>query len=153
MRLPAGSEFGPVTGVNGRMLDQVRLAGVTATGHHGVLQYERRDGQEFVVDVVLHLDTAPAAAADDLKETVDYGALATEIADEIRGEPVDLIETLAERIAGICLQDGRVLSVDVTVHKPHAPIEATFDDVALTITRTRPDLPTGPPTAPEPTRD
>ena len=112
------------------------VRGIEAFGHHGVFDSERRDGQVFVVDLVLGLDTRAAAHSDDLQDTVDYGSLVARVKKTIESDPVDLIETLAERIADTCLQDRRVRSVEVTVHKPDAPIEATFTDVALTIIRT-----------------
>src|SRR5688500_6561204 len=92
-------DFGPVRSRTGRPLDQIRLIGVTARGRHGVFPQERRDGQDFTIDVVLHVDTRPAATSDDVTDTVHYGDLAVRIADVVRGEPVDLIETLAVRIA------------------------------------------------------
>ena len=107
-------------------------------GHHGVLADERRDGQEFVVDVALTLDLARAAASDDVADTVHYGELAEAIVAAIERDPVDLIETLAERIAALVLEHAAVHEVVVTVHKPHAPIRVPFDDVAVTITRSRP---------------
>lgn len=122
-----------------RRSDQLTLRGLRATGHHGVFEHERRDGQEFVVDVTLALDTAAAAASDDLRDTVDYGSLAAQVRAVVEGDPVDLIETLADRIAAVCLRPDGVAEVEVTVHKPHAPIEASFDDVSLTIVRPRPD--------------
>jgi 7,8-dihydroneopterin aldolase/epimerase/oxygenase len=118
------------------MTDRIELVGLRARGHHGVLEHERRDGQEFVVDVGLEVDTAPAAASDDLAETVDYGMLAQSIAAVVSGEPVDLIETLAQRIADVCLRDGRVLAVDVAVHKPSAPVTVPVEDVVVRIRRT-----------------
>ena len=119
--------------------DRLTLRGLRATGHHGVLEFERRDGQEFVVDVVLSLDTRRAAATDDLSATVHYGVLAERLHEAIASDPVDLIETLAERLAGICLAEAMVSSVEVTVHKPSAPIPVTFEDVSLTIQRSRDD--------------
>lgn len=119
------------------MTDQLAVLGLELHGHHGVFDVERRDGQTFVIDLVLALDTVPAAATDDLSRTVDYGSLVAEVATAVENDPVDLIETLAQRIADVCLGHDLVQSVDVTVHKPHAPIEATFRDVALTITRSR----------------
>ncbi len=113
------------------------MRGITVHGHHGVFDFERRDGQEFVIDLVLDVDTRPAAQRDDLQETVDYGTLVDEVRSAVENDPVDLIETLAQRIADVCLRDTRVEAVEVTVHKPHAPIQATFDDVALTINRSR----------------
>ena len=130
-------DFGPVRSRSGRPLDQIRLVGLTARGTHGVLPAERRDGQDFTIDVVLHLDTGPAAATDDLTATVDYGALAVRVADLVRGEPVDLIETLAAKIANSCLTSPGVVAVDVAVHKPHAPITERFADVVVAIRRER----------------
>ncbi len=117
--------------------DRICLVGLQARGRHGVLDVERETGQVFGVDVVLGLDTRPAAASDDLGDTVDYGTLARDVLAVVEGEPVDLIETLAQRIADVCLVDPRVQWTKVTVHKPAAPIEATFSDVALTIHRSR----------------
>ncbi len=102
-----------------------------------MFDFERREGQTFVIDLTLGIDTAPAAASDDLRDTVDYGSLVASVQAAVETDPVDLIETLAQRIAGVCLLDDRVQWVRVTVHKPDAPIEATFADVALTITRKR----------------
>ncbi len=119
-------------------MDRVTLRGLRARGHHGVFGHERADGQDFVVDVVLGLDTAPAAATDDLTRTVHYGEVAEDVVAVVRGEPVDLIETLAQRIAQTCLARPAVQEVEVTVHKPQAPITVPFDDVAITITRRRP---------------
>jgi 7,8-dihydroneopterin aldolase/epimerase/oxygenase len=118
-------------------VDRVALRGLRAHGHHGVLAHEREQGQTFVVDLVLGLDTRPAAAEDDLAKTVHYGVVAEEVVDVVRGEPVDLIETLAERIAERCLEHDAVQEVEVVVHKPRAPITVPFDDVTITITRSR----------------
>ena len=117
------------------MSDELSVVGIECWGHHGVFDHERRDGQVFVIDLTLGIDTAPAAASDDLRDTVDYGSLVAQVKAHVERDPVDLIETLAQRIAGICLLDARVEWVRVTVHKPDAPIDATFRDVALTITR------------------
>jgi 2-amino-4-hydroxy-6-hydroxymethyldihydropteridine diphosphokinase/dihydroneopterin aldolase len=136
-------DFGAVRSAAGRPLDQIRLIGVTARGRHGVFAQERRDGQDFTVDVVLHVDTRPAAASDDVTDTVHYGDLAVRIAEVVRGEPVDLIETLAARIAASCLASpdcADVVTVDVAVHKPHAPITEPFTDVVVAIRRDRAEL-------------
>ena len=117
--------------------DRLAVHGIEAVGHHGVFDFERRDGQVFRVDLVLALDTRAAAASDDLADTVDYGSLVDRVKTAIENDPVDLIEKLAQRIADLCLVDERVSSAEVTVHKPEAPIAATFSDVALTITRNR----------------
>lgn len=118
-------------------MDRVALYGLRARGRHGVLARERDEGQTFVVDLVLGLDTRPAAAADDLARTVDYGRVAEEVVAVVEGEPVDLIETLAQRIADRCLKQDPVREVEVVVHKPHAPITVPFDDVTVTIKRSR----------------
>lgn len=119
------------------MTDLIELTGLRVRGHHGVFPEERRDGQDFVVDVRLELDTAAAAASDDLHDTVDYGALADALADVVGGEPVNLLETLVARLLDACLGDSRVDAATVTVHKPQAPITLAFDDVAVTRRRTR----------------
>ncbi len=119
--------------------DRLALTGLRATGYHGVLPEERRDGQEFIADVVLGLDTSSAAAGDDLAATVDYGALAERLHAGITGPPVDLIESLAQRLADICLDDPHVTWCEVTVHKPQAPVRVAFSDVRLTIHRSRDD--------------
>ncbi len=119
-------------------IDRLAVLGIEAVGHHGVFDFERRDGQIFKVDLTLGLDTRTAASSDDLQDTVDYGNLVATVKRAIEHDPVALIETLAERIATICLTDPRVAWTEVTVHKPEAPIEATFADVALTIHRSRP---------------
>ncbi|GHH79430.1 dihydroneopterin aldolase [Kitasatospora indigofera] len=120
-----------------RLLDRVTLRGLRARGHHGVFERERVEGQTFVVDLVLFLDTRPAASGDDLTRTAHYGVIAEEVTAVIAGEPVDLIETLAQRIADQCLKHGPVEEVEVTVHKPDAPITVPFDDVTVTIHRGR----------------
>jgi dihydroneopterin aldolase len=118
------------------MSDRIELVGLRVRGHHGVLEHERRDGQDFVVDVGLDVDVTVAAATDDLAKTVDYGELAVSIAAVVSGEPVDLIETLAQRIADVCLRDARVRAVDVAVHKPNAPVTVPVEDVVVRIRRT-----------------
>lgn len=118
-------------------MDRVALSGLKARGYHGVFPEERKEGQTFVVDLVLGLDTRPAAADDDLAKTVHYGVVAEEAVAVVEGEPVNLIETLAERIAQACLKHEGVQEVEVRVHKPNAPITVPFDDVTVTITRSR----------------
>ena len=117
------------------MSDRITLTGLRVRGFHGVLPEERRDGQDFVVDVSLAVDVRPAAQADDLGQTVDYGDLAERLAAVVAGEPVQLLETLAGRLAEVCLADQRVRLVEVTVHKPSAPISVPFSDVSVTVVR------------------
>jgi dihydroneopterin aldolase len=126
-----------VPDADGRPLDRVVLRGLRVRGRHGVLDAERDLGQWFLVDVVLHLDTRPAAAADDLTRTVHYGVLAERVAEVVAGEPVDLVETLAQRVADVALEPEPVVAVDVTVHKPQAPVTVPFEDVEVHIRRWR----------------
>ncbi|GAA4814586.1 dihydroneopterin aldolase [Nocardioides caeni] len=119
------------------MVDELSITGVECFAHHGVFDHERRDGQVFVIDLVLGVDTRAAAASDDLADTADYGTLVDSVKAAVERDPVDLIETLAQRIADVVLLEGRVEWTRVTVHKPDAPIQATFADVQLTITRRR----------------
>ena len=123
--------------VTSQVTDRLAVLGIEAFGHHGVFDFERREGQLFVADLVLGIDTRDAARTDDLQHTVDYGSLVSKVKTAIESDPVDLIETLAQRIADVCLADPRVAWTEVTVHKPDAPVQATFSDVTLTITRTR----------------
>lgn len=118
-------------------LDEIVLTGLTVFGRHGVYAQEREKGQEFTVDLRLRLSLEQAATSDDVADTVHYGELAERVAAVVAGEPVNLIETLAERIADVALADRRVQQVSVTVHKPQAPIALTFGDVAVTVHRTR----------------
>ncbi|MCW3765641.1 dihydroneopterin aldolase [Paenarthrobacter ureafaciens] len=118
-------------------MDRITLTGVTAVGHHGVFDFERREGQPFVVDAVLYTDFTKAAETDDLQFTAHYGEVAGLITRHIEGEPLNLIEGLAVRIAEDILANYGVSAVDVTVHKPKAPIEVPFGDVAVSVHRER----------------
>lgn len=118
--------------------DRITLTGISATGYHGVFPEERRDGQPFIVDLVLFTDLGPAAATDDLTLTAHYGEVAECAVKVITGEPLNLIEALAGRIGDTVLDSFPVLTaVEVTVHKPKAPIAVEFGDVAVTILRER----------------
>ena len=121
----------------GGRLDRVELRGLRGRGRHGVLPHETALGQTFVVDLTLHLDTRAAASSDDLTQTVDYGAMAVDVVAVITGEPVALVETLAQRVADVALRPERVQAVEVSVHKPEAPVGVPFDDVVVTIHRER----------------
>jgi 7,8-dihydroneopterin aldolase/epimerase/oxygenase len=114
------------------------LTGLRAFGRHGVFEHERADGQEFVVDVAVWMDLAAAARTDELVDTVDYGVLAHRVAAVVGGPPCRLIETVAARIADDVLSsDHRVHAAEVTVHKPSAPVDHAFVDVAVTVRRSR----------------
>jgi len=117
--------------------DRIALRGLQVRGHHGVFDHERRDGQDFVLDLVLDVDLAKAGASDDLADTVDYGALAEGAAAVVAGPPRRLIEAVAAEVAQRVLDDERVAAVEVTLHKPKAPITVPFDDVAVVVRRSR----------------
>ena len=118
-----------------RASDELSITGIECYAHHGVFDFERRDGQVFVIDLTLGLDTRAAAASDDVRDTVDYGTLVAAVKAACERDPVNLVETLAARIADLVVTQHRVEWARVTVHKPDAPIDATYSDVALTITR------------------
>ena len=118
------------------MTDVISLTGLRGYGYHGVYEDERRDGQEFVVDVTLELDTPRPRPATTSPTPCTTASLATALVDVVEGEPVKLLERLAQRLADRCLSDPRVAAVTVTVHKPQAPIPHEFADVAVTIRRT-----------------
>ncbi len=117
--------------------DRITLTGLRVHAHHGVYESERLTGQEFIIDVTLHVDASQAAKSDDINDTVHYGKLAESLVHLVSGAEVNLLETLAERIATACLSDPMVGTVDVTVHKPQAPIPYSFTDVSVSITRRR----------------
>jgi dihydroneopterin aldolase len=118
--------------------ERITLSGVSAIGYHGVFDHEKRDGQPFITDAVLYLDVSAAAATDDLSKTANYGAVAETIVAMVGGEAFDLIETLSVRMAEKLLADYAVLNaVEVTIHKPKAPIQVPFDDVSITVFRSR----------------
>ncbi|WP_420751865.1 dihydroneopterin aldolase [Rhodococcus sp. O3] len=119
------------------MSDRIELRGLRVRGNHGVFEHEKRDGQDFLIDIVVWTDLAPAAASDALEDTLHYGILAERAAAIVAGPARDLIETVAGEIADDVLTDPRVERVEVTVHKPSAPIPLTFADVAVVVDRTR----------------
>ena len=119
------------------MADRIELRGLTVRGNHGVFDHERRDGQDFIIDITVWIDLAAAAASDELADTVDYGALAQLAADVVAGPPRNLIETVAAEIAEAVMADDRLHAVEVVVHKPDAPIPLAFADVAVVARRSR----------------
>lgn len=116
--------------------DRITLTGIRVRAHHGVFDFEREQGQDFVIDLVAWLDLGPAASGDLLAQTVHYGELAEPVANAVASDPVDLIETVAERVARVVLSFP-VERTEVTVHKPEAPIAVPFGDVAVTVVRDR----------------
>jgi 7,8-dihydroneopterin aldolase/epimerase/oxygenase len=125
------------SGAAPRPLDRIILTDITGHGHHGVFAAERELGQPFVVDLTCELDLARAGTEDDLAQTVDYAGLAEAVVADVERDPLDLIEALADRIAQTCLRYEAVQRVEVTVHKPDAPLPVQVADVAVTLTRSR----------------
>jgi dihydroneopterin aldolase len=118
-------------------MDSIRIIGIEVFAYHGVLAEEKETGQRFLVDVELGLDLSAAGATDDLAKTVDYGSLAQRIHDVVASERLDLIETVASRVADAVFDDPRIATVVATVHKPQAPIQIPFGDVSVTVRRDR----------------
>jgi 7,8-dihydroneopterin aldolase/epimerase/oxygenase len=119
------------------MTDRITLTGLRVRGHHGVFEHERRDGQDFLVDVTVWIDLDAAARTDELADTLDYGALAARVAEIVRGKRRNLIEAVAAEVAEDVMADQRVHAAEVTIHKPNAPIPLTFADVSVTVRRSR----------------
>ena len=119
------------------MTDEIRLAGIEVLAKHGVLDAEQQRAQLFRIDAVINLDLTKPGETDDLSDTLDYGELALEIREVVGSESHALIERVASRVADVVLNHDRVERVTVTVHKPEAPVDVVFDDVAVTITRGR----------------
>lgn len=120
------------------MRDRIVIKGISEFGYHGVLEQERRNGQEFLVDAVLFLDLSLPSVNDELDQTINYATVCAAISEEIAGEPVNLIERLAGRISERLLQDfSTLMEVEITVHKPSAPIDQNFFDISVTIQRSR----------------
>ena len=117
--------------------DSIQLTGLRVFAFHGVLNGEREVGQEFVIDTKLELDLSAAAQSDDVADTVHYGELAEAIALAVQRDPVNLIESVAQRVVDLALAYSSVTRVTVTVHKPSAPITIPFGDVSVTLTRGR----------------
>ncbi len=118
------------------MSDKISLKGIWGFGYHGIFEHETKNGQDFFVDLDISLDLSKPSKSDDLAETIDYGALADLVVEEITGEPVKLIERLAGRIADrIKSSHPEITAIAVTVHKPKAPVSAQTSDISVTITR------------------
>jgi dihydroneopterin aldolase len=120
------------------LLDEIELLGLRAFAHHGVFDFERENGQEFVVDVRVMVDLSAAAESDELDRTIHYGVLAEQVVSAVESSPVDLIETVAQRIVDVVFTHKAAHAVRVTVHKPSAPITVPFADVSVTLNRQRP---------------
>lgn len=121
-------------------MDRIAIRGLRVFAHHGVLESEQTHGQNFLVDVTVHLDTAEAAAADDLTRTLDYGELALAVHRRVSGERWNLIERVAQRVAELALEYPAAERVEVTVRKPEAPIPVPFEEASVSITRSRPSV-------------
>lgn len=118
------------------MSDLISIKGIKGFGYHGIFDFERRDGQEFFVDIEVVINLQDASKSDDLQDSIDYGLLTTIAREEIEGEPLNLIERLAGRIADrIMGQFPQAKSVSITVHKPSAPVSEDVTDIAVTINR------------------
>lgn len=120
------------------MSDTIFVSGLALHAYHGVMQHEAKVGQTFKLDLVLGIDLAAAARSDKLVNTVSYDKVVDAASKAFCDRRYRLVEAAAGAVADAVLgQFTQVTSVHVTVHKPHAPIAATFDDVGITIERGR----------------
>lgn len=120
------------------MAEIITLVAVKAYGYHGVLESERQEGQDFIVDVSMEVDTAPAAYSDDVRQTVNYAEVAADIVSIIEGEPRNLIETVVAQIADTVMADYELIqSATITLHKPQAPVGVPCGDVSIRTQRRR----------------
>jgi 7,8-dihydroneopterin aldolase/epimerase/oxygenase len=117
--------------------DRIVLTGLRVRGHHGVFEHEKVDGQDFLVDLTVWIDLDMASRTDDLADTLDYGALARRVAEIVGGPSRNLIESVGADVAEEVMADPRVHAVEITIHKPAAPISLPFADVAVTVRRSR----------------
>jgi dihydroneopterin aldolase len=117
--------------------DRITLSGLEVHAFHGVFEHERAEGQPFIVDLTITADLSAASASDDLARTIDYGAVADVVVKVVSGGPYNLLETVAARVGDAVLAGFAVAAVEVTIHKPQAPIPHRFSDVSVTITRRR----------------
>ena len=117
------------------MRHKIAIEGLRVFAHHGVFDFERQNGQDFYIDATVWIEGNAAVFSDDLSKTVHYGDLAKGIVELTKNEPVDLLETLAQRLLDFCLNFGHgiVLKANVTVHKPNALIPYEFKDVSVTV--------------------
>ena len=117
------------------MRHKIAIEGLRVFAHHGVFDVERQNGQAFYIDATVWIEGDAAAFSDDLSKTVHYGELAKGLVELTKNEPVDLLETLAQRLLDYCLNFGHgiVLKAKITVHKPNAPIPYEFNDVSVTV--------------------
>ena len=119
------------------MTDSIRITGLELFGHHGVFDFEKHDGQRFLIDLTVWLETDRASHSDDLNQTLDYSALVNKVAEVVQGEPLDLIETLASRVLDVVWGFDQAHSAEVTIHKPDAPVEFPVADISVTMKRER----------------
>ncbi len=120
------------------MNDSIRITGLELFGYHGVYDHEKQNGQRFLVDLAVWIDTDNASVSDDLSQTLDYGELVKVVAAEVQGESVDLIEKLAAKVLDVVWRFEEALAAEVTVHKPEAPVGFPVTDISVTLKRERP---------------
>jgi dihydroneopterin aldolase len=122
------------------MSDRIFISGLSLHAYHGVMAYEAKVGQTFRIDLELEIDLATAARSDKVMDTVSYDKVVDCASHAFCGRRFRLIEAAAGEVAGAVLAAfPRVRTITVTIHKPHAPIAATFSDVGVTLVRARSD--------------
>lgn len=120
------------------MSDTIFIKGLLMHARHGVMEHEAEVGQRFVIDLELFIDLANSSRTDKLADTVSYSDVVTSASQAFKGQNYYLLERAAGAVADAVLRDfAKVEAVKVTIHKPHAPIAAIFDDVGVVILRKR----------------
>lgn len=119
-------------------MDKIILTGISAVGFHGVHDFERKNGQLFSIDLEIGLDLSKAGKNDELSETIDYSSVVGMVINILTGQPVNLIEKIAELVCEEIFKNFmQAKSVTVVIHKPEAPVGANILDVAVKLERVR----------------
>lgn len=119
------------------MNDRLELKGIEVYAKHGVLQHEQEKAQVFKVDVTAYTDLSRPGDTDDLSDALDYSTLALEVREAVGSESYKLIETVAAKVSDVVMSHPQVVRSVVTIHKPAAPIDIVFEDVSVTVDRSR----------------
>lgn len=116
-------------------MDIIEISGIKGFGFHGVFEEEKRNGQEFIVDIKINRDLKEAGIKDDLDKTINYASVIERVKDIIETGSFNLIEALAEEIAAKLKKEFLIEKIRVRVHKPNAPISIEFQDISVSIER------------------
>lgn len=120
------------------MIQTIKLAGIDAFGHHGVFDFEKQNGQQFLIDAEIEFDASEAIASDDVANTLNYAQLAELIKQNVESDPVDLLETLVSRVTRMLIAlDPKIISVFIRITKPSAPMDSSLGKVSISARLTK----------------